>query len=164
MLIYTLIEITSAPNNSDFVFSVAFPVSRHREVMGVSGKKPVVGKEALFIAPSANIVGDVNIADNTGIFYGAVVNGSIAKVVIGENSMIKDRAVLAANIPGASITIGKNVMVGSGAVIGAATVEDDAHVGMGVYLGDGVVVKSGAYVAPGSVVAAKTIIPARQVI
>jgi carbonic anhydrase/acetyltransferase-like protein (isoleucine patch superfamily) len=138
-------------------------VSRHREILNIGAKKPVIG-EVTFIAPCANVIGDVQVGKNSGVWYGAILKGDLSKIRIGENSMIKDRAVLSSGVAGSSISIGNNVVIGQGAVIGAATIEDNATIGMGSTVADGAVVKKGAFVAPGSVVDAKTTVPSGQVL
>jgi carbonic anhydrase/acetyltransferase-like protein (isoleucine patch superfamily) len=138
-------------------------VSRHREILNIGAKKPVIG-EVTFIAPCANVIGDVQVGKNSGVWYGAILKGDLSKIRIGENSMIKDRAVLSSSVAGTSISIGNNVHIGQGAIIGAATIEDNATIGMGSTIADGAVVKKGAFVAPGSVVDAKTTVPDGQVL
>lgn len=49
-------------------------VSRHREVMGLAGKKPSIS-ESCFIAPSANIVGEVSVGPKSSVWYGAILIG-----------------------------------------------------------------------------------------
>ncbi len=137
-------------------------MSRHREVLSIGAKKPVIG-DVTFVAPCANVIGDVQLGKNSGVWYGAILKGDLSKIRVGENSMIKDRAVLSSSVPGSSITIGNNVLIGHGAVIGAATIEDNATIGMGSTVADGAVVQKGAFVAPGSVVDAKTTVPNGQV-
>ena len=138
-------------------------MSRHREILGLGTKTPSVGA-VTFVAPSANVIGDVQLGDNSGVWYGAILKGDLSKIRVGENSVIKDRAVLSSIIPGSNISIGKNVIVGHGAIVGAATIEDGATIGMGATISDGAVIKKGAYVAPGSVVEPKTTVPDGQVV
>ena len=137
-------------------------MSRHREVLGLGSKTPTIGA-VNFVAPSANVIGDVQLGNNSGVWYGAILKGDLSKIRVGENSLIKDRAVLSSAVAGGNISIGNNVIVGHGAVIGAATIEDGATIGMGATVGDGAVVQKGAYIAPGSVVEPKTTVPGGQV-
>jgi hypothetical protein len=51
-------------------------VTRHREVMGFGGKKASIASDS-FVAPSANVVGDVTIGPRSAVWYGAVVLGKI---------------------------------------------------------------------------------------
>lgn len=49
-------------------------VSRHRTLMNVFDKAPVVDKDA-FVAPSASIIGDVQVGRDSSIWYGCVLRG-----------------------------------------------------------------------------------------
>lgn len=54
---------------------VAFSVvSRHRTLMNVFDKAPIVDKEA-FVAPSASVIGNVQIGRGSSIWYGCVLRG-----------------------------------------------------------------------------------------
>jgi len=132
-------------------------LTRHREVMGFGGKKASIASDS-FVAPSANVVGDVTIGPRSAVWYGAVVLGDAGKVSVGSMTQIKDRAVVSSNA-----VIGSNVVIGIGSVIGeGAKVGDGSSIGMGSTLESGVVVEAGAAVAPGSVVAAGTSVTAGQ--
>jgi gamma-carbonic anhydrase len=137
-------------------------VSRHKEVRGIFEKIPSVAK-GVFVAPTAAVVGSVKIGANSNVWYGAVVKGDAAKVTIGENTNIKDGALIGSSKKGGEITIGNNVSVGSGAFIGAATVEDNVSIGAGANVADGVHIQKGGAVADGALVAANTTIPSGQV-
>ncbi len=53
------------------------------------GQKPKIGKN-VFIAPTATVIGDVEIKDGASIWYGTVLRGDRAAVSVGENSNIQD--------------------------------------------------------------------------
>ena len=59
-------------------------------VVAHGGKLPTVAPSA-FVAPSASIIGQVNISEGAGIWYNAVVRGDQAKVSIGTNSTVQER-------------------------------------------------------------------------
>ncbi len=50
--------------------------------------------DSAFIAPNATIIGDVEIGDNSSVFFGTVVRGDIAPVRIGNNTNVQDLSVL----------------------------------------------------------------------
>lgn len=136
-------------------------LSRHREVMGLPNMAPAISDNC-FVAPSANIVGNVKVGSRSNVWYGAIVKGDLSEISIGANSSIKDRAIIAPSSAG-SVRIGNSVLVGQGAVIGNATLQDSSVIGMGAVIGDGAVVEAGAYVAPGSTVEAGATVPAGKV-
>ncbi|CAN6722228.1 unnamed protein product [Malus baccata var. baccata] len=155
-------------------------LSRHRTLMNVFDKAPVVDKD-VFVAPSASIIGDVQVGRGSSIWYGCVLrvvsrfslymevsNGDVNNIVVGSGTNIQDNSlvhVAKSNLNGKVLPtiIGDNVTVGHSAVIHGCTVEDEAFVGMGATLLDGVVVEKHAMVAAGSLVRQNTRIPSGEV-
>ena len=129
--------------------------------VAVDNVAPTISESAAFVAPSANLIGDVVMGKNSSVWYGATVRADVNKVTIGENSSIGDRAVVhVAKIQGDFPTIiGDNVTIGAGAIIHAATLNDSCAVGAGAQVLDGSVVEASAYVAPGSIVTPGTTVP-----
>ena len=90
--------------------------SRHRPVLGINGVSPVLDP-TVFVATSASIVGNVQIATGSGVWYGSVIRGDNNSVTIGTESHIQDRAIVSgvasteSGLPG-SVYIGNNVVVG----------------------------------------------------
>ncbi len=90
--------------------------SRHRPILPMNGKTPVIDPTA-FIATNASVVGDVQMATGSAVWYGAMVRGDNNSIVIGAESHIQDRAVVSgvastdSGLPG-SVAIGSNVVVG----------------------------------------------------
>lgn len=119
-------------------------LSRHRTLMNVFDKRPHVDKEA-FVAPSASVIGDVEIGRGSSIWYGCVVRGDVNNISIGCGTNIQDNSlvhVAKSNLAGKVLPtiIGDNVTVGHSAVLHGCTVDDEAFIGMGATLLDGVVV------------------------
>ncbi|AAG12816.1 Gamma carbonic anhydrase 2 [Arabidopsis thaliana] len=142
-------------------------LSRHRTLMNVFDKSPLVDKD-VFVAPSASVIGDVQIGKGSSIWYGCVLRGDVNNISVGSGTNIQDNTlvhVAKTNISGKVLPtlIGDNVTVGHSAVIHGCTVEDDAFVGMGATLLDGVVVEKHAMVAAGSLVKQNTRIPSGEV-
>ncbi|CAF2106475.1 hypothetical protein HID58_079619 [Brassica napus] len=143
-------------------------LSRHRTLMSVFDKSPLVDKD-VFVAPSASVIGDVQIGKGSSIWYGCVLRGDVNNISVGSGTNIQDNSlvhVAKTNLSGKVLptTIGDNVTVaGHSAVIHGCTVEDEAFVGMGATLLDGVVVEKHAMVAAGSLVRENTRIPSGEV-
>ena len=129
--------------------------------VAVNGIAPTVSSTTAFVAPSANIIGDVSLGQNSSVWYGATIRGDGNKVTIGENTNIGDRAVIhIAKIQGNYPThIGNHVTVGPAAIVHAATVKDYAIVGTAAQVLDGSTVGSNSIVAPASIVSPGTTIP-----
>lgn len=142
-------------------------LSRHRTLMNVFDKVPMADKEA-FIAPSASIVGDVQIGRGSSIWYGCVLRGDANNISIGSGTNIQDHSlvhVAKSNLAGKVLPtiIGDNVTIGHSAVLHGCTVEDEAFIGMGATLLDGVFVETHAMVAAGALVRQNTRIPCGEV-
>jgi len=142
-------------------------ISRHRTLMNVFDKSPLVDKD-VFVAPSASVIGDVQIGKGSSIWYGVVLRGDVNNISVGTGTNIQDNSlvhVAKTNISGnvKPTIIGDNVTVGHSAVIHGCTVEDDSFVGMGATLLDGVVVEKHAMVAAGALVLQNTRIPSGEV-
>lgn len=125
--------------------------------MNLMDSKPIIG-ENVFLAPSASVIGRVELGASSSVWYGTVVRGDNGLVSVGPRTNIQDRAVLhglnAQSSP--STVIGSSVTIGQGAVIEAATVSDEAMIGMGAVVLRGAKIGKQALVAAGAVVSPNT--------
>lgn len=112
--------------------------------MNLETNKPIISAD-VFVAPSASIIGNVEVHSSASVWYGAVVRGDTAPIELGERSSVGDRAV----IHGPS-RVASDVTVGSGAVIQSAEIGPGAVIGAGAVLSPGVVVGPGTIVRPSS--------------
>lgn len=119
-------------------------------IVSFNGKTPKIGKD-VFIAPTATIIGDVEIEDGANIWYGTVVRGDSSYIRIGKNTNIQDNSTVHTDKGGPTI-IGKDVTVGHNAVIHGCTVEDRCLIGIGAIVLGKARVKAGTIVAAGSLV------------
>lgn len=104
-----------------------------------------------WLAPTAVVCGDVQLAAGCNVWYGAVLRGDVASISVGELTNIQDGAVLHGD-PNEPIAIGAHVTIGHRAIIHAATLEDGCLIGMGAIILNGVTVGAGSIVAAGAVV------------
>src|SRR6266550_4400571 len=95
----------------------------------LGGRRPRVHPDA-YIAPTAVLIGDVEIAAGASVWFGAVLRGDEATITVGEGANIQDNAVVhcAKNLP---TLIEKNASVGHSAQLEGCIVEEGALVGMG---------------------------------
>ncbi len=119
-------------------------------ILSFQGKTPVIGKN-VFIAPTAVVIGDVQIGDDSSIWYGTVLRGDMAPIRIGCQTNIQDNSVVHTD-HGHPATIGDRVSVGHRAVVHGCTLEDEALIGIGAIVLNGARVGTGAVVAAGAVV------------
>ncbi|MEZ5648223.1 MAG: gamma carbonic anhydrase family protein [Alphaproteobacteria bacterium] len=111
-------------------------------------KKPEISATA-FIAPTAVIVGDVAIGEESGIWYGCVVRGDVNDIKIGARTNIQDGTVIHVATHGQGTYIGDDVTVGHMAMLHACTIEDWGFVGMKACAMDGAVIESWGMLAAG---------------
>jgi carbonic anhydrase/acetyltransferase-like protein (isoleucine patch superfamily) len=114
------------------------------------GKKPVIG-ERVFIAEGAKIVGDVEIGDDSSVFYNAVIRADLAEIRIGKRTNIQDNVTIHLSTD-VGVHVGNDVTVGHNAVLHACDIDDNVLVGMGAILMDGAHIKSNCVVAAGAIV------------
>ena len=121
------------------------------------GTKPVFGAR-VFLAPGAQVIGDVSLGDDSSVWYNAVLRGDINRIVVGHHSNVQDNAVmhLADEFP---CVIGNYVTVGHSAIVHACTIGDECLIGMGAIILDGAVVGKQSLIGAGALVTPGTIIP-----
>ena len=105
-----------------------------------------------FIDDSAQVIGDVDIGEESGVWMCAVVRGDVNAIRIGRRTNIQDGTVVHAMTGTHQTTIGDSVTIGHGAIIHGCTIEHQCLIGMGA------IVLNGAHVGTGSIVAAGTLI------
>ena len=114
-------------------------------------------------AETAVAVGDVTLAANVNLWYGAVLRGDMAPISVGENTNIQDNAVLHCDC-GVPCRVGRDVSVGHNAVVHSATVGDGCLIGMGAVLLSGCSLGEGCIVGGGAVVPGSLHAPAHSLI
>jgi carbonic anhydrase/acetyltransferase-like protein (isoleucine patch superfamily) len=129
-------------------------------IISYKGRAPRIAPSA-FVASSADLIGDVEIAENASIWFQTVLRGDIELIRVGENSNIQDGSVVHTML-GSPTTIGKWVTVGHRAVLHGCTVEDHCLIGMGAILLNNVTVGGGSIIAAGALVPENTTIPAHS--
>ena len=118
--------------------------------MPYNGKHPVIA-DNVFIAPTAVVIGDVEIAEGASIWYGTVLRGDLAPIRIGAYTNIQDNCTIHADVNKPAI-IGRYVTVGHNAVVHGCTLEDRCLVGMNAVVLSGARIKTGCIIGAGSVV------------
>jgi carbonic anhydrase/acetyltransferase-like protein (isoleucine patch superfamily) len=123
----------------------------------------LIDRGGWYAAENAVILGDVRVAREASVWYGAVVRGDMAPITIGEWTNLQDNCVLHCD-PGEDMVVGRHVTVGHMAMIHAQAVGDFSLIGIGSILlngckvgerciiGAGAVVKQGQEIPPGSIV------------
>jgi carbonic anhydrase/acetyltransferase-like protein (isoleucine patch superfamily) len=111
---------------------------------------PQIHAEA-WVAETAVVIGDVQLAAGASLWPTAVARGDVCPIVVGKGSNVQDGAVLHGDTD-RPVTIGADVTIGHRAVVHGATLKDGCLIGIGAIVLDGVTVGEEALVAAGSVV------------
>ncbi|MCF0141599.1 MAG: gamma carbonic anhydrase family protein [Mogibacterium sp.] len=117
-----------------------------------------MANKKLYVATSADIVGDVTLGENSSVWYQAVIRGDSGPIVIGDNSNVQDGTVIhtGENCP---VTVGDYVSIGHRAIIHGCTINDNCVIGMGAILLNGCVIGKNCMVGAGALVTQGTVIP-----
>lgn len=116
-----------------------------------------------WIAPSADLIGNIEIAEDSSVWFGCVLRADINKIKIGSRSNIQDLSMIhtdfdTSTIIGDDVTIGHKVMlhgctIGNGCLIGmSATILDNAVIGEGSIVGANSLVTAGKIFPPKSLI------------
>ena len=117
----------------------------------LDGIVPQTGAGA-WVADSAQVVGQVELAENASVWYGAVVRGDTGETIrIGRNSNIQDLSVLHAD-HGQPLTVGDNVTVGHQVMLHGCTIGDGSLIGIQAVVLNGAKIGRNSIVGAGSVV------------
>ncbi len=125
----------------------------------VRGKTPQYGEDC-FIAPTATLIGEVEMGDRCSVWFNAVVRGDVHYIRIGDEVNIQDGAVIHCTYQKAPTRIGNRVSIGHNAIVHGCTLQDNVLIGMGSIVMDDAIVESGSIVAAGAVVTQGTVVEA----
>lgn len=126
-------------------------------IRSVAGKIPLA-EQAAFVAPSADLCGEVTLGRDSSVWYGAVLRGDTGAIRVGDGTNIQDLACLHTG-PGMDIVIGRGVSVGHSAVVHGCVIEDDVLIGMHATLLNGCHIGNGSIIAAGALVPENAQIP-----
>ena len=126
-------------------------------LLAFKDKTPRIDPSA-FIAETAAVVGDVTVERDASVWFGAVLRGDAAPIVVGAASNIQDNATLHCDA-GSPLRIGRNVTVGHNAVVHCASVGDNSLIGMGAQLLNGAVIGKNCVIGAGAVVRENEAVP-----
>ncbi|RJP25535.1 MAG: gamma carbonic anhydrase family protein [Deltaproteobacteria bacterium] len=126
------------------------------------GKTPGLDP-SVFVAEGARIIGDVEIGEQSSVWFNAVIRGDILPIRIGRRTNIQDGCVLHTK-DGYPLTIGDEVTFGHSVTAHGCTIGDLCLLGIGCVVLDGAVVGRGSVIGSGAVVPPGTVVPPHSLV
>ena len=128
-------------------------------------------KQGTWIAPSADVIGEVTIGEDCSIWFGCVVRGDVHYISIGDRTNIQDLSMIHVThykngdrSTGNPTVIGNDVTVGHRVMLHGCTIEDACLIGMSATILDGAVIGKESIVGAGALVTKNKVFPPRSLI
>ena len=138
--------------------------------MAYQGMSPIIPK-GVFVAPSADVIGDIVVGENSSIWFGVVIRADINEVRIGKNTNIQDMSMihvthytLEDKSDGNPTIIGDNVTIGHHVMLHGCKIENACLIGMSSTILDGAIIGEESIVGAGSLVTKNKVFPPRSLI
>ncbi len=133
--------------------------------MIISFKKrwPVI-HETAFVAPSADVIGDVEIGERSSIWFQTVIRGDVHKIKIGKRTNIQDHSLLHVTEGWTPLLIGDEVTIGHRVILHGCKVGNRVLVGMGSIILDGAEIGDECMIGAGALVTKNMKIPPRSLV
>ncbi|WP_404339439.1 gamma carbonic anhydrase family protein [Sphingomonas sp. MMS12-HWE2-04] len=128
----------------------------------IAGQQPHIADDA-WVAPSADLIGDVHLAALASVWFGAVIRADNTPILVGTRTNIQEGAMLHSD-PGAPLTVGDDVIVGHHAILHGCTIGDRCLIGMGATILNRAVIGEDCLVGAGALVTEGKVFPAGHLI
>jgi len=125
-------------------------------IHALDGRRPVMATSNWYVAPGAQLIGDVRLGDWASVWFNAVLRADEDRIEIGDGSNIQDTSVIHCDV-GEPTVIGRNVTVGHCVLLHSCHIGDETLIGNGAQVLDNArigarcLVGAGALVTPGKV-------------
>lgn len=117
-----------------------------------------------FVDDSAQVIGDVEIGEESSIWMTVVIRGDVNFIRIGDRTNIQDGAIVHVQHDTHPTWIGHDVTVGHGAIIHGCTIQNRVLIGMGAIVLNGATIGEDSIVAAGALVTEGRAIPPRSLV
>ncbi|MEA3554232.1 MAG: gamma carbonic anhydrase family protein [Campylobacterota bacterium] len=128
-------------------------------------------KKSAWIAPSADVIGNVKIGKDSSIWFGVVVRGDVHKIRIGKRTSIQDLSMVHVThykkddmSDGHPTIIGDDVTIGHKVMLHGCTIKNGCLIGMSATILDGAVIGEGSIVGAHSLVTSNKVFPPNSMI
>lgn len=108
--------------------------------------------ESVFVAPSADIIGDVTIGSESSVWFNVTIRGDVNWIEIGERCNIQDNSCIHVTNQTNPTKIGNDVSIGHNVTVHGCTINDRVLVGIQSTILDGAIIESDVMIAAGSLI------------
>lgn len=128
----------------------------------INNKQPII-KTSCFVAENASVIGEVEIGEDCGVWFGAVIRADSNKIRIGNRTNIQDVSVIHIDHDH-DASIGDDVTIGHRAIIHGCHIGNRCIIGMGAIvmngakIGEDCIIGAGALVTEGAVIPPKSLV------
>ena len=126
-------------------------------IYSLDGVRPDIADNA-YVAPSAQIIGNVKMADHSSVWFGAVIRGDNDLIEIGARTNIQDNSVLHTD-PGIPLTIGDGVIVGHRVMLHGCKIGENTLIGIGATILNGAKIGKNCIIGAHSLITEGKVIP-----
>jgi carbonic anhydrase/acetyltransferase-like protein (isoleucine patch superfamily) len=127
-------------------------------ILSFGGVAPVLGR-GVFIAPGAQIIGNVTIGDESSVWFNAVLRGDVGAIVIGARSNVQDLSMVHMTFGMSVARIGDDCTIGHGVTLHGCEIGNRCLIGMGSVILDNVKIGDDAVIAAGTLLTPRMVIP-----
>ncbi len=132
-------------------------------IRSYKGIAPQIAPTA-FIETSAQIIGDVQIGEDSSVWFNCVLRGDVHSIRVGRATNIQDGTVVHVTNGRFPTQIGDRVTIGHGAMVHGCSIGDRSLIGIGSIILDNVTIGEGSFIAAGSLVTPGVVIPPRSMV
>ena len=126
-------------------------------IYSLDGVRPDISDNA-YVAPSAQIIGNVKMADHSSVWFGAVIRGDNDLIEIGARTNIQDNSVLHTD-PGIPLIIGDGVIVGHRVMLHGCKIGENSLIGIGATILNGAEIGKNCIIGAHSLITEGKVIP-----
>ncbi|KEJ88534.1 gamma carbonic anhydrase family protein [Sulfitobacter donghicola] len=111
-----------------------------------------------WVAPDANVIGNVELAEKSSVWFGCTLRGDNERITVGEGSNVQENCVFHTDI-GYPLTIGTNCTIGHKVMLHGCTIEDNSLIGMGATILNGAKIGKNCLIGAGALITENKVIP-----
>ena len=128
-----------------------------------AGKRLATASDNYYVAPSAQLIGDVRLGEGASIWFNAVLRADDDRIEIGAGSNVQDGTVIHCDYDSPTL-VGRSVTIGHRVLLHGCVIADECLIGNGAMILDGVRIGKRCLIGAGSLIAPGKEIPAGSVV